>query len=58
MGALEAGQVGSKRADGFCRSGLLLMIVLSLALRPFCESYGERSFSVSNIINIITYTDV
>ena len=26
---------------GFYRGGLLLMIVLSLALRPFCESYGN-----------------
>ena len=43
--------------SGFYRGGLLLIIVLSLALKLFCESYGERSFSVSNTINIITYTD-
>ena len=43
---------------GFYRGGLLLLIVLSLALRPFCESYEERAFGVSNTINIITYIDV
>ena len=59
MGAPEAGRVGSTDAGRgeFYRGGLLLMIVLSLVLRPFCEIYG-MSFSVSNTINIITYTYV
>ena len=39
----EAGRVGSTEVGrgGFYRGGLLLMIVLSLALRPFFESYGD-----------------
>ena len=37
----RAGWVLPKQAGGFYRGGLLLMIVLSLALRPFCESYGD-----------------
>ena len=43
VGASEAGRVGFTEAGpgGFYRGGLLLILVLSLALRPFCESYGD-----------------
>ena len=43
VGAPVAGRVGSTEAGrgGFYRGGLLLMIVLSLALSRFCESYGD-----------------
>ena len=37
----RAGGHYQRGPGGRYRGGLLLMIVLSLALRPFCESYGD-----------------
>ena len=45
-------------ASGYYRGSLLLIIVLSLAQRPFCRPSPRESCDVSKTINIITYTDV
>ena len=45
-------------ASGYYRGGLLLILVLSLAQRPFCRPSPKQSCDVSKTINIITYTDV